>query len=351
MSNKWLKQLQAYEDVVKYEYDAFAPENCLYSPSPSANWIFANKANGIPKGSSVLLSGEQKAGKSLFTQALIGQMHKDDPEGIAIGFNTEMRGKFQNGLFDTIDKNRFISYDSNRPEDIFDRFEREILPMIQEGMPLRIVVIDSLTNIAGTKSLSADRSVNDHLVGDHALTIAKGLPKIIPYCKRHNITVIGTTQMRANVDGSNPYAPKEKISATWSEKHTFEYFVHMRRANASDDKTNLAGEKFENQDVKDARGNKDITGHKIYIKMEQSSIGTAGRSGLFTIDYKKGVINVHEELFELGKNTGIIKNLAAGSYELYGEKIRGKVEVANRILNDEALAKKILEDIRALDNK
>lgn len=351
MSNKWLKQLQAYEDVVKYDYDAFAPENCVYSPSPYANWIFANKSNGIPKGSGVLLFSEPKAGKSLFSQALIGQMHKDDPEGIAIVFNTEMRGQFQSGLFDTIDKDRLVIYDSNRPEDIFDRFEREIIPLVQEGMPLRIVVIDSLTNIAGTKSLTADRSVNDHLVGDHALTITRGLPKVVPYCKRHKILLIGTAQMRSNVDASNPYAPKEKMAATWAEKHSFEYFVSLRRANAQDDKVDLEGNKFENEEVKDARGNKDVTGHRIYVKMDQSSIGTAGRSGIFTVDYRRGIINTHEELFDLGKNTGIIKNLAAGSYELYGEKIRGKAEVARRIRDDAATTERLLTDIKKLDSK
>ena len=48
-ANKWTKMLKDYDDVVKYEYDAYAPQNCMYTPSVYFNWIFANKSNGIPK--------------------------------------------------------------------------------------------------------------------------------------------------------------------------------------------------------------------------------------------------------------------------------------------------------------
>ena len=349
MGNKWTKQLQSYEDAVKNDYDAFAPENCLYTPSPYVNWTFANKSHGIPKGSSILLFSEQKAGKSLMMQAIIGEMHQRDKEGIAIIFNTEQRGKFQSGMFDTIDQDRLVTYDSNRPEDVFDRFERDIVPMIQDGMPLRIVCRDSLTAVGGTKSLSEGRSVNDHLVGDHALTINKGLDKIVPYCKRYNILLIASSQMRANVDASNPHAPKEKMAESWKVKHTFEFFMSIKRANAADDKVDLSGKKYEDDNVKDARGNKDQTGHKIFFKLEQNSIGKAGRAGVLTLDYKKGIVNTHEELFELGKNLGIIENVGAGSYVLFGEKIRGKGEVANKIKDNPEIAAKILEEVKKKD--
>src|SRR5271163_3683779 len=95
MSNKWTKQLQAYEDAVDYSYDSFAPENCFFTPSPYFNWIFANKSNGIPKNSSVLFFSEPKAGKSLSIYALIKEMQARDPDGISIYFNTEMRGALQ----------------------------------------------------------------------------------------------------------------------------------------------------------------------------------------------------------------------------------------------------------------
>jgi RecA/RadA recombinase len=351
MSNKWTKMLKQFDDVVRYEYDAFAPENCIYTPSPSVNWIFANKAMGIPKGTATLFFSEPKAGKSLLIQGIVGEMHQNDTEGIAIIFNTEMRGFVQSGLFSSIDQDRLIIYDTNRPEDIFDRMEREILPMIQEGMPLRIVAIDSLTNIAGTKSMSVDRSVNDHLVGDHALTIQRGLQKLMPIIRNHKINLFASAQIRSNVDANNPYAPKEKMAASWAVKHAFEYFVSVRRANAAEDKVDIEGNKFEDETIKDLRGNKEITGHRIIVKMDQSSIGTAGRAGVITLDYSKGIINQHEEIFYLGYNTGVIKREGTSNYVFGDLKINGKANFAKKIKEDQALAKQILEEVRKLDDK
>jgi RecA/RadA recombinase len=351
MANKWTKLLKQFDDVVKYDYDAFAPENVIHTPSPSVDWIFANKSMGIPKGTATLFFSEPKAGKSLLIQGIVGEMHKNDPEGIAIIFNTEMRGFVQTGLFNTIDPDRLIIYDTNRPEDIFDRMEREILPLIQEGMPLRIVAIDSLTNIAGTKSMSADRSVNDHLVGDHALTIQRGLQKLMPIVRNHKLNLFASAQIRSNVDANNPYAPKEKMAASWAVKHAFEYFVSVRRANAAEDKQDIEGNKFENESVKDLRGNKELTGHRIVVKMDQSSIGTAGRAGVVTLDYKNGIINQHEEVFYLGYNTGVIKREGTSNYVFGNLKINGKANFARKIKEDQELANRILEEVRKIDDK
>jgi len=351
MSNKWTKMLRQFEDVVRYEYDAFAPENCIYTPSPSVNWIFANKSMGIPKGTATLFFSEPKAGKSLLIQGIVGQMHQDDPEGIAVIFNTEMRGFIQSGLFSSIDQDRLTVYDTNRPEEIFDRMERDILPLIQEGMPLRIVAIDSLTNIAGTKSMSADRSVNDHLVGDHALTVQRGLQKLMPIIRNYKINLFASAQIRSNVDANNLYAPKEKMAASWAVKHAFEYFVSVRRANAAEDKVDIEGNKFEDDTIKDLRGNKEITGHRIVVKMDQSSIGTAGRSGVITLDYSKGIINQHEEIFYLGYNTGVIKREGTSNYVFGDLKINGKANFAKQIKEDSTLASRILKEIRKLDEK
>jgi len=351
MSNKFIKMLNSLEGAVNFKYDAYAPENCIYTPSPSINWIFANKSMGIPKGTATLLFSEPKAGKSLIIQGIVGEMHQRNPESVAIIFNSEMRGFLQSGLFKSIDQNRLIVYDTNRPEDIFDRMERDILPLIQEGAPIQMIAIDSLTNIGGTKSMSVDRSVNDHLVGDHALTIQRGLQKVMPIVRNHKLNLFAAAQIRSNVDAGNPYAPKEKMAASWAVKHSFEYFISVRRVNAADDKSDIEGNKFENESVKDLRGNKGITGHKIAVKMDQSSVGTSGRTGLITIDYDKGIINQHEEIFLLGYGTGVIKREGVSNYVFQDVKVNGKANFAKRIREDQELASKILEEIRKLDSE
>lgn len=348
MANKWLKQLKAYDDAVDYEYDSYAPENCLYTPSPYFNWIFANKANGIPKNASILFFSEQKAGKSLSIYAMVLEMQRRDPEGIAIIFNTELRGALQGGVFPEIDQDRMIIYDTNSPKEIFDRIDTDIRAMVQDGMPLRMLAIDSLSNIIGVKRENAE-SATDHLVGDHALTIQIGLSKLVPFCKRNKILLIATSQLRGNLDAGK-YGPKEKMEASWAVKHAFEYFVSLKRAGAAEDKADIEGKTFEDE-IKDARDNKLITGHKIYVKCEANSIGPQGRSGVFTMDYEKGIINQHEEIFFLGKSTGVITTPNNRTYEYGGQKFNGKKEMALAIRDDAKLAKSILDEVKALDNK
>lgn len=346
MANKWLKQLRSYDDAVDYEYDPYASENCLYTPSPYFNWIFGNKSNGMPRISSLLLLSEQKAGKSLTCYAAILEMQRRDPEGIAIYFNTELRGALQHGVFPGIDKERMIIYDTKDPEEIFDRIEKDIKPMVMEGMPLRILVIDSLTNIQGVKRKDAD-SISDHLRGDHALTVQTGLDKLVPFCKRNKVFLIGTSQMRAN-QKAGTHGPDSQMAESWTVKHTFEYFVSLKRAGDADDKKDMDGKTFEEDGMKDARDNKLLTGHKIYAKCEANSIGPQGRAGVFTMDYEKGIINQYEEVFFLGKNTGVIK-LTGQTYSFGDHAMRGQAAFANLIRDNPKLYDSILEEVKKLD--
>lgn len=348
MANKWLKQLKSYEDSVDYEYDSFAAENCVYTPSPYWNWIFANKSNGIPKNSTVLEYSEPKAGKSLGIYAIIDEMQRRDKEGIAIYFNTELRGALQHNVFPSIDKDRMIIYDTNDPAEIFDRVEGDIKAMVQDGMPLRIIAIDSLTNIMGVKRENA-KSVTDHLMGDRALTIQTGLSKLIPFCKRNKILHVATEQMRANVGGGD-YAPPTKTASAWATKHAYEYAISFRKVSKTDAKDLMIGDKtFEEDDLKDAAGNKLLLGHKVYVKMEGNSIGQAGRAGVFTLDYRQGIINQHEEIFWLGKNCGIIEMEGNKTYIIGKERFNGKKECAEAIKSDSELGKAILFGVRQLD--
>jgi hypothetical protein len=347
MANKWLKQLTAYEDSVNYEYDSFLEANCLRTSSPYQNWIFANKGFGAPRNSSVLLFSEPKAGKSLNIYDFVLDMQRNDPEGIAVVFNSELRGALQHNVFPSIDRERLVIYDTNDPVEIFDRVEKDIKPMVQDGMPLRICAIDSLTNIMGVKRGDAD-SVSQHLMGDRALTLQIGLGKLVPFCKRNKILHIATEQMRANLDGGYG-GPKEKMAASWATKHAYEYFISFKRAGAAEDKLDIEGKTFEEEELKDARGNKLLLGHKVYVKMEASSIGQAGRAGVFTLDYKEGIVNQHEEIFWLGKNTGVIGLEGNKNYSFGKEKFNGKKECALAIRDDKELAKAILFGVRQLD--
>lgn len=342
--NKWLKQLRKHDAAVENDYDAFATENCVYTPSPYINWIFANKSHGIPKGSGVLLYSEPKAGKSLLSQAIAGQLHEDDGEGIVMYFSTEYKGKFQKGFFGNIDPERIVMYDTSDPRDIFDYLAEDVQAMVQDGMPLKMVIIDSLTAIGGIKA--EGKSVGDHLIGDKALTITRGLDRVIPFFKKHNITYITVAQIRMNIGAM--YGPDTKAAVPKACEHNHEFFLSVKRAGSADDKKDLAGNSFEGN-IKDARGNKAVTGHKIYVKMEQNSVGQAGRTAKVTLDYKRGFINQHEEIFELGVNTGVIDKPNNRTYTYEGEIYNGKNAIAQAIKEDPYLGERILDQVKMMD--
>lgn len=348
MANKWLSDIKI-DSMADFDYDSYSQENCLYSPSPYLNWLTANKANGFPKNSSILFFSEPKSGKSFLCLSMIAEMHKRDPEGIAVYVSTELRGQLQATDFPGIDKDRILIIDSNDPVEIFDELlDNNLKAKVQDGMPLKIIVLDSVTGILGIKRKAAE-SIEQHLIGDQALTIGNAMQNLVPWCKRNKILLLGTAQMRANID-SNPYAEKTKMQASFAVKHSFEFFISVKKANAADDKKDLEGKTFEDE-IKDARGNNLINAHKVYAKMEASSIGSAGRAGVFTISYSNGLINQHEETFFLGVNSGVIKKEGMRNYFFGDKKWSSKMDCANAIKSDEKLASAILEEVRKLDDK
>jgi hypothetical protein len=344
--------LRKAEDVVDFEIDPFAPENCYPAPTPYFGWSLGNKSAMLPKKGTVLFFAQPKSGKSLLSAAMVSSILEQDKdkEACAVYVNTELRGALQKNMLKKSIQGNVLMKDTNEAIEIFDYVENTIKPQVQDGMPLRVIVLDSLSNIMGIKRQDAE-SVSQHLMGDSAMTIQLGLQKLVPFCRRNNILLIATAQMRANFDGGQ-YGPKFKMQSSTGVKHTFDYFFSLARAGSADDKVNVLGESYEDQDIKDARGNKVLNGHKIYIKCEENSFGPAGRAGIITIDYDEGVTDTWEEVFLLGKATGVLKTESNNRVYLFGDqKWIGKKECAIAIRDNQKLADAIMAEVHKLDNK
>jgi archaellum biogenesis ATPase FlaH len=328
------------EGAVDTEYDFYAPQNVIRSSSPSLNWVFG-RGNGLPFGLSVIAFGPPKAGKSLVSNLMVAGLHKDFKDAIAIKFNTEMREGAQFSIKDqlkwNIDPNRYQAYDVNKPELIFDKITNEIEPMLEQGMPLKLIIIDSLNGVEGVKAAKKE-SILDFLVGDHALTIGEGLKRILPIIRKYKIALICTGHIRANIDvvGNPKYQPKTKLSGGYQEKHSIEYYLEVNRDNSSESK--ITDEK-----IKDLKDNSEIIGHKIYCKMTESSTGVAGRSGRFTIEYDKGLVGIEEEIYELSKSLNIVERPNNTSYVFGGKKYVGKEAFITAIKDDEKLRAELLK--------
>ena len=340
MSNDWMKQLSKMEGAVDSEYDPFAEGNVLRSPSPSLNWIFG-KGSGLPFGYSAIFYGPPKAGKSLGAYLMTSQLHKDYPDAIAVRFDTEMRAEAQLDPKWGIDKNRFMPFNVNDPTQIYDRIANEFVPMLEAGMPLKLIIIDSLTGMKGVKRMSKI-SVADHLMGDDAATHTIGLKNILPIVRKYKIALICTSHIRANLD-AGMYGPKEKMSGGWAQKHFFEYFIEVKKDGSSSTKIE------DKEGGKDFRDKYEQIGHRIFVKMYESSVGVEKRTGAFTLDYKKGLVNVGEEIATLAKKYSLIEMPNNRTYIVGDKKYTSKADFNQALENDPELAKELLEKIYAKD--
>lgn len=337
------------------DFGSSAMLNVLRSPSPSVNWSFATSGFGLPYGMGMVLYGPPKGGKTIITNTLIGGLHADDPDAVAIKFDTELRSEFQttNASLQKwgIDPDRYIAYDVNQPELIFDRIEKDVDAMCQEGLKVKMIIIDSLSNILGRRQMNAN-SVMTQQIGDQAATLKEGLMRILPIIRKHKIALVCTAHVRAEMDMQEQMRGKTiKMQASWATKHMFEFFCYTEPNRSKTGKVTLAGEEFTDSSVVDFMDKAAKTGHKIRFRVEESSVGYTGRTAEFTLDYNKGIINQYEEVFTLGVNYGIIERPNNVTYK-YGENsYRGVVAMLTALKDNPDLQKEVLEKVRLKDFK
>lgn len=352
MASKWMAKLAKIEGAVVERKN---PHNfVIRTHSPSVNFTFGN-GWGLPLGYSLVLYGPPKGGKSLLCNSMIGQLHKDDPEAIAVKFNTEMREAGQLGTDEMamwgIDPDRYMGYDVNTPDGIFDVIEHQIAAMCQEGAPIKLIIIDSVNAIQGRRAMN-NTSVLDVTIGDMAMTMQEGLKRILAVQRKYGIALILVTQIRGQMD---PQAvqrgEKVKMAASFALQHHAEYFCFVEKNETKAGRTALDGSEFKDESLGDVADRAEKTGHKIRVVMKDSSMGPKGRMGEFTLDYKHGVTNIYEEVFLLGTNRGIIKKPNQLTYTFNGENWKGQQAILDALKQRGDLRDAILSELKQQDRQ
>ena len=351
--SKFFEKLLKQEGVVQPEADPLS--NCLQYISPSVNWAFGVSGHGLPLGYSMVLYGPPKGGKSIICNGYIGQLHKEDPEAEVLYFNTEMRGELQQTASSLklwgIDPNRLRTFDRNTPEGIFDFIEHDLAAGMQDDGKVKLVVIDSLNGIQGRRSMNAD-SVSQQQIGDEAMTIQVGLKRILPVLRKYRISLILTSHLRAELDQLEQMRGKKvKMAAAWATKHFAEFFAFVEPNQSKEGRVNLAGEEFLDKESVDFMNKAQGTGHKIRFKIMDSSVGVKNRTAEFTLDYQKGIVNIHEEIFTLGLNLGIITKPNNQTYQFKDKTWRGIVNILTAMKDNEEMCKEILAEVYRRDVK
>lgn len=347
MAKNWMTQLNKGEGAVMGDY--LPHNNVIRFPSPSVNFLFGN-GHGLPLGYTLVLAGRPKGGKSLLIHSAIGELHKNDPEAWAIKFDTEFREEGQ--VTDEqvklwgMDRNRYKAYSTNTPASIFDFIENDVAALCQDGLPLKLVAIDSVNGIQGRRGMSAE-SVDVQNRGDEAQTLGVGFKRILAVQRKYKFALIMTCQVRAEQD---PDVIKRTGSAIkpalpWQLQHYAEYWMMVEPNVYKAGRTDLLGGEFKNEELGDMAGKGDQTAHKIRVKMMDSSMGPKGRTGEFTLDYDHGMINKHEEAFTLGVNRGVIEKVNALTYAFGDKKWTGKPATLAALAEDPALYEAVISEV------
>ena len=352
--SKFLQRIRQEEGaVIPGDYNPHF--HVLRSPSPSLNFVFGN-GHGLPFGYSAVLYGPPKCGKSIICNAFIGQLHKDDPEAIAIKFNTEFREEGQYSDIWGIDPERYQAFNRNTPEGIFDFICTDVDAACQAGEKIRLIVIDSVQGIQGRLTQNTE-SIADIRPGDHAFTVQEGLKRITPIIRKHRIALIWTCHIRANLDMGYGHGPKTKMAAAFGLKHGVEYYISVTPNTSADGKKDWFGNALEEDGATDIKGQKDKTGKRIFVKMSESSMGLDSRSGEFLLDYHKGIVDPWAEVAVVGASTGVIFNPPAKTgggvnnraWQFGSEKWDGWDNLLIAVRDNTELQKKIIEAAIAKD--
>lgn len=351
MGKNFFAALQKFDGAVVEEYNPFA--NVIQTPSPSVNFTYGG-GWGLPLGFTQVLFGPPKGGKTIISNAMIGQLHQDDPEAFSIKFDTELRELGQmtpeQAALWRIDRKRHMTFSVNSPDLIFDRIEKDIAALCQDGMPLKLLVIDSITGIQGRRAMNAD-TIMTQQIGDLALTLQEGFKRILPVQRKYRFAVLLTAHVRAEMDMAEQMrGNKFKMAASFGVQHYAEYFTFVEPWKSKEGRTTLLGEKLEDDSVSDTRDKgAEQTGHKIRVTMKDSSLGPKGRVGTFTLDYKRGIINTYEEVFLLGLNRGVIDSPKQGYYAFGDKQWHGKPALLTAISEDPDLQRAVLAEVRIRD--
>lgn len=352
---KLFSKLRESEGAVNPDTADLAMLNCLRGPSPSVNWTFATPGFGLPFGCHAIYWGPPKSGKSLVANAQAGQLHRDDSEALVIKINTELRGEIQGGnksltMFG-IDKNRWQELDRNSAAGVFDFIEHDVDAMCQNGEKVRLLIIDSLTNIQGRRAANAE-SVDVQNIGDVALTQSEGIKRILPIIRKHKIALISTNHARAELDPKEQMRGKKiKMAGGFAMKHLAEYFCYIEPNQSKDGRQNLLEEEFKDEEIKDFMDHAAKTGHKIRFCVTESSTGVAGRVGEFTLDYEKGIVNQHEEVAMLGLNLGIVERPNNQTYVVGDKTIRGFASYVSMVRDNEEVQQLLMRKIIEKNSK
>lgn len=337
--SKWLSRLTSDFGKIAAELKNDEPTP-VPAWSPSLNWATAKR--GFMPGRINVLYGPESCGKSMLAMMAIIELQRRDPEAIAIWFDAEF--SFNVDFFNKLggDSSRLVVRPSNDPLKIFDYIGGELLEMLQEGAPVKAIVVDSVRAIRFPKDIK--KQTTDMIMGG---TGANYLPSafklILPVIHEHKLLSFFIQQVSIQIDPMkalrNPYVLPDGQSL----KHAGDLMLEIVKLDTK------AGVIEKGETI---AGGAQQKGHKVRIKVKKNRMGVPARVAQFAFDYDHGVVDTANEIFDLAKSLSIIfhpKNPATGNenaqmwqFSAY-DPIRGEANMRSFVAASKKVQDEILE--------
>lgn len=336
MASKWLSQLEDKETTYLASKSPSLFDNVVFSPSPSLNYAIGGK--GFVYGRAPLFYGVKSSGKSTEALAIIAEMQRVCPEGEAIYISTEYDPPGERATNIGVDQDRLLVRETNIPSKIFDWIDKDVGEMCRQGAPIKIIVIDTVGAIRGPKELNADSS-EDFLIGDLSGYLPRGLNLIVDTIRKYKILTILIQQARQK---SKQIGPK---TITYYDFNGGEALKHFADYVILFEKVDKSGSVILDDTKVGPTGKSEQIGHRVKAKVEKNRLGPPFREAEFDIEYRKGHVNQHEEIANLGIGLGIIERPNNLIYQFGDQKWKGKDEFHLAVMNSLDLKTAIYQEI------
>lgn len=292
MSNWMTKLTKGFGDVAA---DLPSPTDAVIAlPSPSLNWALGN--GGFVESKAICFYGPESSGKSLLAQLTLIEIQKKYPDGIIAWFDAEY--SFNKDWFARLggDLTRLAVYQTNDPTKIFDFIWGDLYEMLQDGMPLKGMCIDSVKSILYPGDIK-EVSTKITMGGSGAKYLGPALKRILPVIREFDVTTCLVQQVYEELDPMKAMRNPYKLPDGRALKHFCDYMIEV---------TKLESKKHLVTNGKNIMGSDAQVGHRVRAKAKKNRTGAPARVAEFTLHYNKGIVDTGSELFDLAKSLGIV---------------------------------------------
>lgn len=334
------------EDTVFFDGNISTKYEAIKTGSPKLDEAIG--IGGIPMGRITQLAGQESSGKTMLALSCIREYLNQNPENTALFIDAEYTYDPAWAEKQGVDTSRVMVIKTNDAKAIFEgligtvkvnsktkkvsKNMKGILDHVIEGTDPRfknlgIIVLDSIAVLNTPLELAAE--VGKANMAPIPRFMSTELKKLTPIVAQANVAFIGINQVRVNLGqmfGDPSTSPGGKAL-----KHACSLMLNMAPVFA-------AGSVIE-----DDSGER--VGHTVRAKIQKNKVGAPFKQAEYKIEYQKGVVETHEEVFSLAIDYGLIVRPNNQMYEIGDESIRGK-DAAMKYFLENNLEEEFLTRIR-----